>query len=100
MRFFICWSILIRCNYNNDANAAFWTLSIRKNMKLWMLCLNRQTHKGGINMASIVQRNKSFSVVYTIHDGDKKKQKWETYHYYEEALRRKEQLEIIQQQER
>nr|WP_279221724.1 hypothetical protein [Clostridium sp. OM04-12AA] len=31
-------------------------------------------------MASIVQRNKSFSVVYTIYDGDKKKQKWETYH--------------------
>lgn len=51
-------------------------------------------------MASIVQRNKSFSVVYTIHDGDKKKQKWETYHSYEEALRRKEQLEIIQQQEK
>lgn len=33
-------------------------------------------------MASIVRRNKSFSVVYNIYDGDKKKQKWETYHSY------------------
>lgn len=48
-------------------------------------------------MASIVQRNKSFSVVYNIYDGDKKKQKWETYHSYEEALHRKEQVEIIYQ---
>lgn len=30
-------------------------------------------------MASIVQRNKSYSVVYTIYDGEKKRQKWETY---------------------
>ena len=37
-------------------------------------------------MASIVRRNKSFSVVYNIYDGDKKKQKWETYHSYKEAL--------------
>lgn len=51
-------------------------------------------------MASIVQRNKSFSVVYTIYDGDKKKQKWETYHSYEVALRRKEQLDLIQQHEK
>ena len=51
-------------------------------------------------MASIVQRNKSFSVVYTIYDGDKKKQKWETYHSYEAALRRKEQLDLIQQHEK
>ena len=50
-------------------------------------------------MASIVQRNKSFSVVYTIYDGDKKKQKWETYHSYEVAVRRKEQLDLIQQHE-
>ncbi len=33
-------------------------------------------------MASIVQRNKSYSVVYTIYDGEKKRQKWETYHSY------------------
>ena len=51
-------------------------------------------------MASIVQRNKSFSVVYTIYDGGKKKQKWETYHSYEAALRRKEQLDMIQQHEK
>ena len=51
-------------------------------------------------MASIVQRNKSFSVVYTIYDGDKKKQKWETYHSYEAAFRRKEQLDLIQQHEK
>ena len=46
-------------------------------------------------MASIVQRNKSFSVVYNIYDGDKKKQKWETYHSYKEALHRKEQVDIL-----
>ena len=51
-------------------------------------------------MASIVQRNKSFSVVYTIYEGDKKKQKWETYHSYEAALRRKEQLDLIQLHEK
>ena len=51
-------------------------------------------------MASIVQRNKSFSVVYTVYEGDKKKQKWETYHSYEAALRRKEQLDLIQQHEK
>ena len=51
-------------------------------------------------MASIVQRNKSFSVVYTICDGETKRQKWETYHSYEAALRRKEQLNLIQQHEK
>lgn len=51
-------------------------------------------------MASIVQRNKSFSVVYTIYDGEKKRQKWETYHSYEAALRRKEQLDLIHQKEK
>ena len=51
-------------------------------------------------MASIVQRNKSFSVVYTIYDGEKKRQKWETYHSYKAALRRKEQLDLIQQHEK
>lgn len=51
-------------------------------------------------MASIVQRNKSFSVVYTIYDGEKKRQKWETYHSYVAALRRKEQLDLIQQHEK
>ena len=47
-------------------------------------------------MSSIVQWNKSFSVVYTIYEGDKKKQKWETYHSYEAALRCKEQRDLIQ----
>jgi len=47
-------------------------------------------------MASIVKRNKSFSVVYTSYEGGKKKQRWETYHSYEAALHRKEQLELIQ----
>ena len=51
-------------------------------------------------MASIVQRNKSFSVVYTIYDSDRKRQKWETYDSYEAALRRKEQLDLIQQHEK
>ena len=47
-------------------------------------------------MASIVKRNKSFSVVYTSYEGGKKKQRWETYHSYEAALHRKEQIELIQ----
>ena len=47
-------------------------------------------------MASIVKRNKSFSVVYTSYEGGKKKQRWETYHSYEAALHRKEQVELIQ----
>ena len=51
-------------------------------------------------MASIVQRNKSFSVVYTIYDGEKKRQKWETYHSYEATLKRKEQLDLIQLHEK
>lgn len=46
-------------------------------------------------MASIVQRNKSFSVVYTIYDGDKKKQKWETYHSYECFLLGKHTVERV-----
>ena len=46
-------------------------------------------------MASIVQQNKSFSAVYTTYEGDKKKQKWETYHPYEATLRRKEHLTLI-----
>ena len=37
-------------------------------------------------MASIVKRNKSFSVAYTSCEGGKKKQRWETYHSYEAAL--------------
>lgn len=47
-------------------------------------------------MASIVKRNKSFSVVYTSYEGGKKKQRWETYHSYEAALHRKEQVELVQ----
>lgn len=46
-------------------------------------------------MASIVQRNKSFSVVYTTYTEGGKKQKWETYHSNEAALHRKEQVELI-----
>ena len=51
-------------------------------------------------MASIVKRNKSFSVVYTAYPEGVKKQKWETYHSYEAALQRKEQIELIQAQQR
>lgn len=47
-------------------------------------------------MASIVQRNKRFSVIYTTYTECGKKQKWETYHSYETALQRKEQIELIQ----
>lgn len=46
-------------------------------------------------MESIVKRGKSFSVVYTYHEEGKRKQRWETYHSYEAAVRRKEQVELI-----
>ena len=46
-------------------------------------------------MASIVQRNRSFCVVYNIYEGGKRKQKWETYHTRELALRRKAQIEML-----
>ena len=39
-------------------------------------------------------------MVYTIYDREKKRQKWETYHSYETALRRKEQLDLIHQHEK
>ena len=51
-------------------------------------------------MASIVKRNKSFSVVYTTYTEGRKKQKWETYHSYEAALQRKELIELIQAQQK
>lgn len=51
-------------------------------------------------MASIVKRNKNFSVVYTTYTEGRKKQKWETYHSYEAALKRKEQIELIQAQQK
>lgn len=51
-------------------------------------------------MASIVQRGKSYSVVYTKRTNDGKKQKWETYYSYDEAVRRKEQIELVQTHEK
>ena len=50
-------------------------------------------------MASIVTRKNSFAVVYMTTVNGVRKQKWETYHSYEAALRRKEQLDLIQQHE-
>ena len=48
-------------------------------------------------MASIIKRKKNYSVVYSyIDENGEKKQKWETYHSYEAALQRKEQIELIQ----
>lgn len=49
---------------------------------------------------SIVKRNKSFGAVCTSYEGEKQKQHWETYHSYEAALHRKEQVELIQKVER
>ena len=51
-------------------------------------------------MASIVERGKSYSVVYmtTIHG--QRKQKWETYHTKAEAERRKQILDLCQQTKR
>ena len=48
-------------------------------------------------MVSIVQRNRSFCVVYNIYEGGKRKQKWETHHTRELALRRKAQIEMLKE---
>ena len=52
---------------------------------------------GGISMASIVQRKNSFSVVYTINEKGKRRQKWETYHTREMAMRRRAQIEMLKE---
>ena len=44
-------------------------------------------------MASIVQRNKSFAVIYQIKTQEGTKQKWETYHSKEDAEKRKWEIE-------
>lgn len=51
-------------------------------------------------MASIVQRGKSYSVVYSVWIDGQKKQKWETYHSYEGAVNRKAQIELIAEMEK
>lgn len=52
--------------------------------------------EGSKSIASIVQWNKSFSVVYTIYVEGKKKQRWETYHSYKTPLSQKRQLDLVQ----
>ena len=45
-------------------------------------------------MASIINRKKSYSVVYNYSDENgETKQKWETWHTHKEALRRKAEVE-------
>lgn len=45
-------------------------------------------------MASIIKRKKAYSVVYNYVDRDgNRRQKWETYHTHEEALKRKAEVE-------
>ena len=51
-------------------------------------------------MASIVERGKSYSVVYMTTIQGHRKQKWETYHTKEEAERRKQILDLCQQTKR
>lgn len=51
-------------------------------------------------MASIVERGKSYSVVYMTTIQGHRKQKWETYHTKAEAERRKQILDLCQQTKR
>lgn len=51
-------------------------------------------------MASIVERGKSFCVVYYTTMGGVRKQMWETYHSLEEARQRKELLELYLRQKK
>lgn len=51
-------------------------------------------------MASIVQRGKSYSVVYSIKAEGEHKQKWETYHSLREAEHRKQQVELYLDKEK
>ena len=45
-------------------------------------------------MASIIKRKKSYSVVYNYTDENgETKQKWETWHTHQEALKRKAEIE-------
>lgn len=49
-------------------------------------------------MASLIERNGSYYVVYSYEDEDgKKKQKWETFHTEAEANRRKSEIEYHQE---
>jgi hypothetical protein len=51
-------------------------------------------------MASIVKREKSYSVVYSIWVDGTRKQKWETYHSSHEAKQRKQQIELYLKKEK
>ena len=45
-------------------------------------------------MASIIKRKKAYSVIYNYTDEDgNKRQKWETWHTYKEAQKRKAEIE-------
>lgn len=52
--------------------------------------------QGVIILASIVKRNKSYAVVHYVSVDGIRKQRWETYHSFEEASRRKSLLELCQ----
>ena len=51
-------------------------------------------------MASIVNRGKSYSVVYSLKTDTGHKQKWETYHTLQEAEHRRQQVEFYLNQEK
>ena len=45
-------------------------------------------------MASIIKRKKNYSVIYSyVDENGENKQKWETYHTHNEALKRKAEIE-------
>ena len=44
-------------------------------------------------MASIIKRKKNYSVIYSyVDENGENKQKWETYHTHNEALKRKAEI--------
>ena len=45
-------------------------------------------------MASVIKRKKSYSVIYSyVNEHGETRQKWETWHTYKEAMRRKAEIE-------
>ena len=62
-----------------------------------VILISHIKNKGGITMASIVQRGSSYSVVYYTKEDGIRKQKWERFRTEKDALHRKYMVEQYQQ---
>lgn len=62
-----------------------------------VILISHTKNKGGITLASIVQRGGSYSVVYYTKENGIRKQKWESFRTEKDALHRKYMVEQYQQ---